>query len=326
MTPAEIARMQAIESDILALGGQSRDYSAVEKRKAALKNEVAALEAEIAKLRPNNNGADREKGKALRTKINAINRDLSLDNDNFAARYGIEVGKTDPNAPPPGQDAQSMEFTRMFQDLLTKSIASDMAGGGNFTPEQLAGATKFVDETFTKSAQVQLDQVSRDFEQQQRARAAALGRDPNMDMQTQAAIGTRLADLNAQLGAERGAQIAGRLDQLPQRALGSAALGSAFFNDLSQRAYNNRLGLINARSGIADRFAAERGRNSTTSMTTPGEDRGLLGNIGGLVGAGREIGRMIPSGTFSGLGSIFQNSPAQQNYGGEIARGGRNMF
>lgn len=336
MTPEERARLQGIESELIGMGGNVNPAIAQYKQGLSTKqvkvDELMSLWNERPgargyKLGNNKSGLTKAQvsskidnllnelglpnwddvrfGDAEKLKAQ-ISSEINMGDDAIANKLGVPLylggsrpGVDESAAQPYGSQTEMLQ--KMFKDILTKSIASDMAGG-TYNPEQLANATKFVDDTFTKSAQVALD----DFSNQQRERAAALGRDPNLDQQTS----SQIADATARLGAERGARIAGRIEETGLRALqnamgGSAAAGqmdltkSGFLNDLAQRAYNNRLTLLNARSGIGDKYSNERYQNVTNTIFTPGQDGGLLGDLSSITSGISGLGTSV-----MGLGNL----------------------
>jgi hypothetical protein len=189
-----------------------------------------------------------------------------------------------------------------MQDLFRKHILQFVQKdyGTNPTPEQMAEATSFVDSTFTKPAQEALSQQQGDFESQMSARAAALGRNPNVDIATQQAMLGEAMRGQRGLMQERGSRIAQEARGVNQmgydRALNRLNVGqlgsqqemqrSSFLNDLSQRAFQNQMNLLNARTGIGQFHQSERGQNGANTMTT---NPGLLG---GAVAAGNQIAQL----------------------------------
>lgn len=172
-----------------------------------------------------------------------------------------------------GQQSQQDPSTDLFRQALTHF----MAGGSsnpNPTPEQLQQATSFVDQTFTNPSQVALDQYNKDFTSQAQAQAAAMGRNPNLDIATQQAIQGEIARQGLGLQAERGARIQQAARDLNDtgyarglQQLKAGMQGSNFLNSLGQQAFANRIGLLNQRTGLADMFQRERqvGKYGTTS-------------------------------------------------------------
>jgi hypothetical protein len=313
MSAAERARYGGIESELIGLGGSVNPEIA--SYKAGLNDKKAKYE-ELLSLWPKMKALDKQKNKGeVGAKVESLLSELGLPNWKAVRRGDVEkaLGTTQaewemddaaiaqklgkplyteqarPGVDEAGAQPYSqgtMDFQNMFRDILTKAVASDMAGG-SYNPEQLANATKFVDDTFTASGKIALD----DFDRSQRERAASLGRDPNMDFQA----GNIIADQSRRLGAERGAQIANRIDQTAMRGLQTASQGlgqlanqdvvrSSFLNDLSQKAFNNRVNLLNQRTGIGNIYQNERFQNvsQAESQTTPGQSGGLLGGLSNL--------------------------------------------
>lgn len=176
-----------------------------------------------------------------------------------------------------------------FKKMLANYLATT---NGAPTPEMLEQATAYVDATYTNPAQVSFDKFQRQYMANANEQAAALGRQP-MDSSIQQQNFRTLADINAQMGAERGSRISQRVVDAPQQQL-------SFINDLNQSAFNNRIGLLNLQSGLYNNMAARRYGSAGTSTTTPGADTGLLGQAAG-------IGQAI-----SGLGDIYKK------FGGSI--------
>lgn len=137
------------------------------------------------------------------------------------------------------------DVTDSFRDLLIGTLQNN----GFASPEQIAQATDYVDQTFTAPAQQQLQQFATNFMNQQSAQAAALGRQPDDLGFRQDAFST-LAREEANLAAQRGSLIQQRADELAfQRPMQQAQLGlagSQFFNDAASRAFNNQINLLNA--------------------------------------------------------------------------------
>lgn len=167
-------------------------------------------------------------------------------------------------------------LTSLFQDQL-KSFIVGGSQNPNPTAEQLQQATQFVDQTFTNQAQQQLQQQGQDFASQQQAQAAALGRNPNADIATQQAIMSTMARAGQGLQAERGARIAQTSRELNDvgynrglQNLSAGMQGVGYLNSLGQQAFQNRLGLLNARTGIADYYQRNRANQGTTQTTSSG--------------------------------------------------------
>lgn len=164
-----------------------------------------------------------------------------------------------------------------IQNLFANNLKTFLTNGTNPTPEDIANASAFVDQTFTNPSQQVLKQQQQDFSDQARATAASLGRDPNADIATQQAIAGESMRQGIGLQAERGARIQqATSDQFTRglQGLQAGQQGSGFLNDLSQRAFTNRMGLLNARSGLADFYQKERSKTSINQATS---SPGLLG-------------------------------------------------
>jgi len=177
----------------------------------------------------------------------------------------------------------AVDITALFKDHLTQFLTSNQEATP--TPEQIAQATSFVDETFSKPAELALDQYTTQFNDAAAAKAAALGRNPNADLATQQAIAGETMRNRMQFQAERGSRIAQQAQQFNDAGFnrGLAGLqagqaGSGFLNSLAQQAYNNRLGLLNAQTGLAELQQRDR----SVSYPTPQHSSGLLSNISSI--------------------------------------------
>ncbi len=173
-------------------------------------------------------------------------------------------------------------FKQHLMDFLNHS------NGPNPTQDQVDQATKFVDQTFTNSANTALDQYSNQFQAQQKAKAAAMGRNANLDPSTQQGIYDENARNTAALQAQRGSQIASTAQNLNnqtyQQNLGTlqaGMTGSGFLSDLLNRSYANRLNLLNSRTGGQLGYY-----QNDRSQTPGGTSSGLLTNATSIVGAG----------------------------------------
>lgn len=194
-----------------------------------------------------------------------------------------------------GSDA--MKVNQLFRNLLVNTMQSN----GFASPEQIAQATAFVDETFTKPAQMQLERFGDSFTQQQAARAAALGRQPD-DLGFQRELASELAQREADIAAQRGGLVQQRADELAfQRPAQQAQLGlsgAQFFNQNAQRLFQNQVNLANMftqQQGLGQQMRQAGGRTQQTgnvqqiagSRAAPGElvntafnaGKELLGNL-----------------------------------------------
>lgn len=223
-----------------------------------------------------------------------------------------------------GQQGQQDSSVGLFRQQLSQFLAGG-SSNPNPTPEQLKQATTIVDQTFTAPAQQQLQQNQADFASQQQAQAAALGRNPNSDIATQQAIMSATARAGQGLQSERGARIQqaalGLNDAGYSRGLQSlnaGMQGSSFLNNLGQQAFANRMGLLNARSGLAGIYQNERSQSTAGVQSSPG----ILGTVGGAIGQVAGIGSGLNS-LSSAFGGGGGNS---QSIGQPIQSGGFNNF
>lgn len=180
--------------------------------------------------------------------------------------------------------AASQQLASMFQDNL-KSFLAGGSQNPNPSPEQLQQASQFVDQTFTNPAQNQLKQQLNDLQSNYAASAASMGRNPNLDIASQQAFASDASKAGLGLQAERGARIqqeATRLnDQNYNRGLQGLNVGmqgSGFLNGLGQQAFTNRMGLLNARSGLADIYQRDRANQGTQTNFSSG----LLTNLNSI--------------------------------------------
>lgn len=194
------------------------------------------------------------------------------------------LGKKQPGE---AEAAQFQQDTQPLADAFKSILADTLSQNFGSSPEAQAKAREYVQATFTRPAEERLKQFTSDFEAQQRARAASLGRDPNLDYETNRGIYSELARQQANLAAEEGSRVAQRPYELAQFQLGAGLQGlgglqqrSSFINDLGQRALQNRLTLLNARSGIGDAFYRERAAQQFEKGPSPG----LLGYWGATSG------------------------------------------
>ena len=149
------------------------------------------------------------------------------------------------------------ELNSLFRDVLINFSV----GQGDASPEQIADATSFVDNTFTMAAQQSLNQQIQDFQGGQDTRAAALGRQPT-DIGFQAELFKTTADAQNQISLERGSRIAQRADDVafnrPQTMMNNLGQASNFFNNNAANLLSNQSNLLNMASGQQDRSQKER--------------------------------------------------------------------
>lgn len=194
---------------------------------------------------------------------------------------------------------KNLQQSQEIQNLFANNLKSFLTTGGQQTPEQLKQASDFVDQTFTAPAQNALNQSMIDYENRASAKAAALGRNPNADVATNQAIAAEGMRQNLGLQAERGQRIQQASQDIYNRGLGSlnAGLqGGQFLNNLGQQAFNNRLSLLNGRTGLADFYQRERGKTTAGTQTSTG----ALTNLASIGGTAAGIGAM---GGLGGIGS-----------------------
>jgi hypothetical protein len=197
-----------------------------------------------------------------------------------------------------GADKEADAVNNIFRNLLINTMQSQ----GFANPEQIAKATEYVDATFTNPARQQFQRGIEDFQGAQDARAAALGRqvnDTGFNVDTAAQFQRGLGDIELQ----RGALLQQKADELAfQRPMQQAQLGlqgSAFFNDRAQRAFQNRVGVLDMASQRQNQLFDQRLRSGTqvgtTNQTTTQQNKAGLGSriagiASGVVGLGQGIG------------------------------------
>lgn len=219
--------------------------------------------------------------------------------------------------------SETDDIANMFKQLLQQTLTTDFVNQGRPTAEALAASQEFVDQTFTNPSRVAMQQLGDQFQSDARAKAAALGRNPDIDLGTNQAIFQELARNEAQLQAERGSRIAGRADEVSyqrpmeqagfqlgaaQQGLGALQQRSGFISDLASRAQQNRMNLLNMRTGLAGIDQAERFKN--VSQTTTPQGGGLLGTLGGLGKGALGIGEVGGQ-----LGKMFGGSSGSNQQG-----------
>lgn len=195
-------------------------------------------------------------------------------------------------------DKQAEQINNLFRNLLVNTMQSN----GFASPEQIAQATQYVDETFTKPAQMQLERFGQSFQESQSARAAALGRQPD-DLGYQRELFSELAMRQADIAAQRGAMVQQRADELAfQRPMQQAQLGmqgAQFFNQNAQRLFGNRVNLANIATQQQQLGQQQRMAGGRTTQT------GNVQQIKGSQAAPGEIVNTIYNTGSSLLGNLF---------------------
>lgn len=220
--------------------------------------------------------------------------------------------------------ADYQAIASQFRDALTRFAT----GTSQPSPEQLAQATSFVDQTFTAPAQQQYGQFLQQAQDASSRKAAALGRS-SLDSAIQGQFAGQASDVANQLANQRGSLIAQRADELafgrPQQQLAALGQGSAFFNQPLQNAMSNQLALLNAataQQNLGLNRQLQTGTSTTRqsgssfgsgSQTTPGAS---LGSLIGNAAAG--LGGLSPivSNLFGGSGG-----GSNQSYGTSLSPG-----
>lgn len=205
------------------------------------------------------------------------------------------LAQTETSTSPTAGSEKDLEAA--FKQHLARYLSSS---NGQIDPAVLQQASDYVDQTFTNPAQVSFDKFQREYMAKQNEQAAALGRQP-MDSSIQQQNFRTLADIQAQMGAERGSRIAQRSDvlgyQRPMEQMG-------FINDLNQQAFQNRLGLMNLQSGLYNNM--QNYRLATAGRSTIGlpSDKGVLGGLTGIVQGASGFAKAIKSfgSNFGGVG------------------------
>jgi len=164
---------------------------------------------------------------------------------------------------------QLTDTDKQIQSLFKSNLSNFLArkNDGSVDPEALKSATSFIDQTFTKPAEQQLNLATSDYLSQLGAQQAALGRQVS-DASFQENLFKSLANQRAQLGSQRGQMIQDYYTNQPARNIqtglqGLQGLGAiqqqnafapSFINELNQQAFKNRAALLNQLSG--ERFGS----------------------------------------------------------------------
>jgi len=203
--------------------------------------------------------------------------------EDIEAKINAEFAKEDAYDP-----AQAKEIEKLFVDSLKTFMARDQ----NAKPGDIEKATALIDKTFTDPAQAQLKQQTADLQSQYAAQAAAMGRNPNADIATQQAFLGDATRAGLSLNAERGARIQADIQTQTDNnensfqnsfnrglsQLSAGMQGSGFLNQLGQQAFQNKLSLLNGRTGLAGLYQNERGQKAAGIQTSSG----LLTNINAM--------------------------------------------
>jgi hypothetical protein len=165
-----------------------------------------------------------------------------------------------------------------LQSLFQSHLQNFINGGTQAVPDagQQNLARDFVDATFTSPTQQAINDYNSQFESGQQAKAALMGRNPNLDQSTNLAIYNSGLKNATSLAAERGSRIAQTAQGLNELNFNREAQGLGFINDLNQKAMANRLALLNARTGIGQMQQQDRLQHF---YANPEHDAGLLGKI-----------------------------------------------
>lgn len=233
---------------------------------------------------------------------------------------------------------QLTDTDKQIQSLFKSNLSNFLArkNDGSVDPEALKSATSFIDQTFTKPAEQQLNLATSDYLSQLGAQQAALGRQVS-DASFQENLFKSLANQRAQLGSQRGQMIQDYYTNQPARNIqtglqGLQGLGAiqqqnafapSFMNELNQQAFKNRAALLNQLSG-------ERFGSASRTVSTSGPSAGLMGNInalgsafgssGNLLGPGASLGGLFGAG--STLGPIVGSGGAASTAGGVAGAAG----
>jgi hypothetical protein len=207
-----------------------------------------------------------------------------------------------------GSYSSAAANSNQINDLFRNALVSFVSGGGRPTPENIADATSFVDQTFTAPAQKQFQDYVDTLSTNTSARAAALGRnslDSSINNQFVSA-GTNAAK---DLANERGSRIASRADELsyarPMEGLQSLLQASNYFNTPLQQAIANRLNLLNSTTAQQGLGLNARIRQGTTKVVQNGSEDATSNTAGrttepvsfgtNLTNAGNALGQGISS-------------------------------
>jgi hypothetical protein len=193
---------------------------------------------------------------------------------------------------------QDTEIENAFKTHLVNYLSGPQ---GQVTPDILKQSQDYVDQTFTNPAQSQFNQFQRGYEGSQAELAAQMGRSP-LDSSIQQQNFRTLSDVASNLSAQRGQQIAQRADLLAYQrpmeqqqanaglalpALSQGLQKSNYLSDLTQKAFQNRLNLLNLQSGNINNMTQQRIASAGTQQSG---SNGSSGIFGGLSKIGQGLG------------------------------------
>lgn len=191
----------------------------------------------------------------------------------------------------------SDEFRNLLIDFLQKDP--------NVTPNSrdIQRASRFVDQTFTEPATLQLNRSIEDFKGQQQARAAQLGRQ-DTDLGFQQELFQNILRGQESIQAERSARIQERADQILAaenagrlQQLEAGRVGTGFFTDRASSLLGNRLNLLNLASLANQQAFRERVARGEQIDTSTGQKVGFIQpTTGGRIAAGGEGAFNVGSG------------------------------
>lgn len=214
------------------------------------------------------------------------------------------------------QTAATERDAALINNLFRDALIRFSTGSLQPTPEQVAQSTAFVDETFTKPAEVQFGRFLDQAQTAQQERAAALGRQAT-DASYQREFAAQSSQVAQDLANQRAGLIAQRADQLaferPQQQLSGLLQGSQFFNNSLNQAMANRLNLLNAATQQQQLGLNRQIQSGGYTMNQKGSGQAITPNdnvgIGTqLTGIGQAVGNLYET-VRASQGSAFDSAP-----------------
>lgn len=210
-------------------------------------------------------------------------------------------------------NTQNSDAVNKFQSDLNNFLTNNPNGspGAN----SVADATKTVDQTFTQPAQAAVNQQISNATSGYQARAAALGRDPNLDQSTNQSIANTAVQANLGLQEQRGQRIQQQTQQNYGNSLQSlqaSSAGAGFLNNLGQQAFTNRLNTLNQNTIPLNYSLGATGQDTAHMQTNPGFLGSLSSGISGLSNFGSQSSALgsQAQGGFSSLANSLSSSGA----------------
>lgn len=185
--------------------------------------------------------------------------------------------------------AGQSELNKAFRDILLKLSTGSLSP----SQEQINEASTFVDEVFTKPANIALERSIQDFQGAQQGQAAALGRQPD-DIGFQEELLGNIVRGQQDIQSQRAGLIQQRADELsfnrPTQLAGALGQGAQFFNQSATNLLNNRINLLNA--GTAQQQLGQRERELKAGVTQTGNTTGKSTQTGSILDTVSQLGNI----------------------------------